>query len=254
MRIVYDPPQLRRRSLLHAYSVCKSARRACWWGGFPTPLASCVLPFLPSVQVVDAAAKETVERMLVERPNSASCPEAFRGVWWMRDNVLPETLVTFHDAEWEEGGGFVKGARYNWTRDPTLAGTCFHLLARTGSLSHRGEKVEEGVWRTKDPANGRYVWCFFLKKGDELRSPSGERIPFQEGDIVRSQFPNDDRGLPPLYQYRLTRLAFRRRGKTVFTEAYDSYLEKALSANSDVDRAQIVEYAPFQNTMMRTCE
>jgi len=178
---------------------------------------------------------EWFTRML-KYPDDRACPAQLRGLWWMRDNVAPpETLITFHDAEWASPRLGLKQQRYNWTHDPTCFGCIFSLVTgeawwhreQPGSATLRLEISPSGKWVHMDMDQMIYV----LQPGDEFTKADGSKM--LPGDMMRLSFADGwqmDTSRPPRYQYHVQRVAYLdEKGALVKTAAYDELRANVLA-------------------------
>lgn len=253
MRHIYNPPQLLPETricsygpfslLWSTYLSCRAAER-CGNGQMPSPGALCVLCITPSARVVDATDDLILREML--RGDDAACPEAYRGVWWMRDNVVPETLITFHDGTWSSDGTvFTKTLRYNWSKDPTLAGACYQLYTVATNVADTTTQKTDHSGTLGAQSGTKNLWVYPLVEGDTLVDVSGKAVDFVPGDLLRMQFEASDleHKRPPIYQYRLQRVAYLENGELKHTEAHKEFVRAARSVHSHVDALQIVDFA-----------
>jgi len=245
----YDPPQLRPGSMF--------APSLYWLDWFTHRSGCCGLPVRLSspvpcccVRLLECACVSRLERgrisdpdewfhRMLTQPNDAACPEKLRGIFWMRDNVAPpETLITFHDAEWGSVDGAtrfgLKAQPNNWTHDPTCFGFIFTVAAEKclardtpGKASLRLEISPSGKWVHMDSDQMIYV----LQEGDEYMRPDGTKLV--AGDLMRLSFKSGwgmDTSTPVTYQYHVQRVAYLDGNrKLVKTAAYDELRANVLA-------------------------
>lgn len=143
----YNPVQL---------SDTKSIPASCldWWNT-RSPLICCLFPCagcLAGTSNFDATDPSVWENQL--KDTNPKVPESMRGVWWLKDNVAHENLVTiFSDATLvgtfnEEGtdgyGTWARSLKSNWSRDRTCFG---YVLGISGNL---GGREVTGLMNLKD--------------------------------------------------------------------------------------------------------
>lgn len=142
----YDPVQLD--------TFDPPARFIDWWNTRSTFLC-CLFPCLSCIsshKTFDGT-DPTVWKKQLENPNKG-VPESMQGLWWLKDNVAHEQLMTiFGDADFvgtynEDGtdgyGMWYRPFRHNWTRENSMFG---HVLGVNGN---RGNIKVSGRMNLKD--------------------------------------------------------------------------------------------------------
>lgn len=273
----YDPPQLKMNwwgcGLLNW--TCFSSRSSCLsWPCVPCcchcALKCCIKSTFGAEEFRITDPDDALIKMLTSRV-SPHCPEFLKGVYWMRDNIAQEVLITLSDAEWTPEGDFgIKYARYNWTTNNTsfggtwLAGKIhYHKL----SVSPNKKWVQLGSM-----AN----WIYVVQPEDHFKLKDGTPVDFTAGDeLMRIDWGDgiaDGTG-ELQYQYRWQRIAYLDKdGKLVKTKFYDELKRRATMPDSSVScccgylarvkedkdveklfeplgNCQAVVYAPPQSTM-----
>lgn len=133
----YDPVQLQPRT-------CGPPLSFIDWWNTRSNLLCCFFPFLKCIsggKYIDADDiapwKEQLQYSSSANPN---IPESMRGLWWLKDNIAHEKLVTIFDSmelvgTFNEDGtdGYGKYSlplKDNWTRDRTCFGHILLVAAR----------------------------------------------------------------------------------------------------------------------------
>lgn len=142
----YDPVQLD--------TFDPPARFIDWWNTRSTFLC-CLFPCLSCIsshKTFDGT-DPTVWKKQLENPNKG-VPESMQGLWWLKDNVAHEQLMTiFGDADFvgtynEDGtdgyGMWYRPFRHNWARENSMFG---HVLGVNGN---RGNIKVSGRMNLKD--------------------------------------------------------------------------------------------------------
>ena len=140
-----------------------------------------------------------------------SCPEAFRGVWYMEDNTMPMQLICVHHAEWTADGATIWNA-CNTTRAASVLGCVNHAFAhlswtRITRLSDQWIATDIVSHLAKVHVIRKRLWIF----------DGGER-----DTLIRMQLSKDDK---VVYQYKLRRIARRdASGNIVTTPFYSAFM------------------------------
>jgi len=239
--MVYNPPQLKKswqpcclgnvNWMTRDSPVCNSF--PCCIGQF---CRGCVLPCLNKKKQMISQPDEWFVRML--QAAKPGCPERFQGIWWMKDNNVPEELVTMSDGLWrpgpEPGQMTAEMMMYkNWTYGGTSAfGSILACLEATEKL--------KSTW-TWD--GGQWIWIggasfiYLLEEGDVLRRPDGSVPAYTPGvDMMRVTWsgssPEDMDTSKPFFQYLVRRVAsLDPAGRLVKTDAYNELLDRTRRPN-----------------------
>lgn len=198
----YDPPQ-RKSGFLTWPCLPWYDNRLC--DGY------CSGPF-PTIDLLTFFEDEEAVRKACTPPPGSKCPRQFRGLWWLRDHVLPECLVTIHDADWDlttspdsPNWTATKKIRRGWSRSTNCVGCAYHTYVACTDFETPfqaredvikiGAKVTGNTWIFKAPQSG----CMDRGTGDVFRG---------EGEFLRLHFKErDDPTSDLVYAYRLQRLA-----------------------------------------------
>jgi len=240
---IYDPPQLRagsapfntlnwatQRSPLCAPSCCGALSGV-----------SCLKTLFSASSSVSGEGSD-VEYHKISEPDewflkmlstgvSPHCPEHMKGVWWMKDNLASEVLVTFQDMDWTAPRVGNKEARYNWT---AAANTLYGTLLIQKMHAHFFQVSQNGRWINL----GETSWIYVLDASDTLRRPDGTPVPFTPGeDMMRVTYESSngetgnadairhDSNAQISYQYLVRRVAYKGpNGELVKTAAYADLL------------------------------
>lgn len=133
---LFDPPQKKAQWAAKMRNINIFTPRSPWCRGFPCCLAECVQSYTwcqgHNIQHMKISEPDQWFMDMMEPPTGENqCPEFLRGVWWMKDNVANENLVSLESARWEFNGtvgwknGFV-----NWTTGSSLAGSVLLYLKK----------------------------------------------------------------------------------------------------------------------------
>lgn len=243
--LTYDPPQLKPGFMpcdcvdwfSHRSALCGMKVR------LSSPLPCCC------VMVLEALCLSGLEHNLIsdpddwfvrmlQHPDDSACPPHIRGIWWMRDNLAaPETLITFHDAEWASPRLGLKRQPYNWTHDSTCWGFIFSVGGEAclhqnqpGKATLRLEISPSGKWMHMDMDQMIYV----VQEGDSYARPDGSRLA--AGDLMRLSWREGwqmNTSEPLFYQYHVQRVAYLDSDrKLVKTAAYDELRANVLAPST----------------------
>lgn len=126
-----------------------------WWNT-RSKIFCCCFPLVACCaknEVIDATDAEIWKKQL-DNPTNPNAPDSYQGLWWLKDNIAHENLVTiFSDAKFvgtfnKEGtdgyGYWEKGLSENWSRDQS----CFGLVL--GLAATRSANTVTGVMNMKD--------------------------------------------------------------------------------------------------------
>ena len=270
---LYNPPQ--RADYLKEFRVCLCCLD---FGTRDSTACSSVLPCLlagselvvrclsnaPRVSVIDIRSNddEWIHRMCANI--HPSCPPELRGIYWMQDNPMPESLVTVHEAVWDkEGKGGVKTNAVNWSKDFTLIGwgwdwtsACTPCWKRY-RFERRGSRwlALMGIDISELPV---YEYLYLVAPGDTFYDACGHKmeriVPHQ--DAIRYIFSPDG---SVSYQYHMRKIvSIDDEGKPkklepAFSELRQHYSKRAVSTCAPFycgeDRnagsgKQIIRFAP----------
>eukprot|EP00928_Gymnodinium_smaydae_P004412 TRINITY_DN11503_c1_g4_i1.p1 TRINITY_DN11503_c1_g4~~TRINITY_DN11503_c1_g4_i1.p1 ORF type:complete len:326 (-),score=45.68 TRINITY_DN11503_c1_g4_i1:121-1098(-) len=264
---VYDPPQLKGDYFreffpfpccpkwkawymncnwyLHRSPLCRQPALPCC--GLQMCMASCCNPTYNVVPLADA--DHMFRKMLsVCHPE---CPDFLRGVWWMKDNIAAEVLLTFQDAQWSSGTYAEKRNCYNWTRDPTLFGTVLQTFTSMTNPFLSFEISPDGKWiaiQEQSSANLAAMWMYVIQPGDKFVLSDGSNLEVEPGDMMRVNYENPlDPRSRIKYQYIVRRVAILDdSGKLVKTRGYDQLLQQA--SKQPAHRGVCCDYCLFNLT------
>jgi len=161
---------------------------------------------------------------------NANCPEMLRGIWWLKDNVAAEGLITFHDADWDSEKLGLKTAKYNWTVDAyNVWGAILSANFWLRGGNHLFEFSPSGKWihiSVKDPGSD---WIYVIQPGDVFKRPDGSVLDVSPGsDMMRVSFETLDTNSTIRYQYLVRRVAYLGSdGNLVTTPVYEQLVEAA---------------------------
>lgn len=231
--LVYDPPQ-KKRPFWALSNLNLFTPRSPIGVGFPCCVAESVRARMRSeghdVQHAYISKPDEWFLKMLEPPAEGNhCPELLRGVWWMKDNVANETLLSFESAHWGSPGTKMEGVGIkhvfkNWSKGSSMWGS---MLARSHEEMFGVFKISPNLqWINLDMDN----WIYILQAGDKLVDPSGKPVPFTPGDdLLRVTWNDQDPKKGIYYQYIVSRVAFKdESGKLQKVHpAYDELLDRA---------------------------
>jgi hypothetical protein len=137
----YTPVQLQRDPLGWKELPCID-----WWST-RSKFLNCCFPFAycclgKGKKVFDSTNEIEFWKEQLANESSNKCPDSMKGVWWLKDNIAHEKLVTiFSDAEMvgtfnEDGtdgyGTWSRSMHYNWSRDRNCFG---YILSLNGKIT-----------------------------------------------------------------------------------------------------------------------
>lgn len=220
---LYDPPQLKNENfwVFHKFNWHTHTSPFC------QPCATC-LQKLFCIKSYDLLASDDWLYMMLSVPSDPQCPDEFHGIWWMQDNIAPETLFVFHDAEWkktENGFEATKKLHYNWMRDPTCFGTVIHLLSWLGcfdmniKIKNDSPWIQTNVIKTTD-------WLYLpIKKTELFVSEKNISMDHKHSEMLRYIF--DSKTGKTRYQYRLRKIAYLTKNhKITKTSAFSEFISQ----------------------------
>lgn len=225
--MTFDPPQ-KKVSFSKSCRNCYFFPPRSWIGKAPPCCFADCLQYqygpYSHLQISDADA--WLGKML-ER-DAYYCPDFLRGVWWMRDNVANETMLTFQDAAWRQDGRVgMKDAGTNWTTGTSMFGSLLAAVKRF-PVTFEIEPGENPKWMGLRNGDD---WIYLLGEEDKgkLLYPDGSPVDFIPGlDLLRVSVPNGDPYGGVFYQYLVRCIAFKDcDGNIVKTQYYDEIKERA---------------------------
>lgn len=233
----YDPPQLTNWNLLKPFT-CLNFHALTGVVGHRSPM--CIEPVVPCCcgKLVECCWLRPVigaEVAYISEPDelfkkmlaggSPHCPPELRGVFWMRDNLTTEVLLTFQDGNWVNENWSRKYARYNWTGD---LGTCFGHCIMGKSHYHTLERAAGGKWWSVGPQS----WIYTVQPEDKFTTKDGQEVPFVAGEEhMRIDFSSSEASTEDqiYFQYRMQRVAYLdENGQVVKTPFYEELKRRAL--------------------------
>ncbi|CAE7360709.1 unnamed protein product [Symbiodinium natans] len=230
--MTFDPPQ-KKAAFAQGCRNCYFAPPRAWICATPPCCATRYLQQKYGPFKKFQISKDDWLPLMLERDNP-HCPDFLRGIWWMKDNIANETLLTFQDAAWRPDGRFgTKDTGTNWSTGTNLLGS---LLASIKKFP-AGFQVEPG-------ANPKWVgltngddWIYVLGEEDKgkLLYPDGTPVDFIVGeDLLRVSVSGGDPYTGVFYQYLVKRVAFKDcDGKVVKTQYFDELVERATRPTVD---------------------
>lgn len=209
--------------------VCAKPMVPCCCAGCCSACCTCCTPWESLKEPNEAF----IKMLSAKDPN---CPDEFKGIWWMEDNIAAEMLMTFQDADWaDDAASFKKSLAFNWTRSPTMFGSILQLAASVGhcfgSSYLRGKLSPDKKWIAlfeNDRASAP-KWVYRIQPGDKFALPGGGDLQTVLGDMMRIDWRSPyDTSSEIAFQYRVRRVAYLdNNGKLVKTSAYDDLLGRA---------------------------
>jgi len=210
---IYAPPQLNEGKF------SGFIRSINFWGRRSPLLRPCGITaclhrcFSPRTTASRISNDEIFYELLDPSRESPTAPDFLRGVWWLKENLAPETLITIHNWAWKSSAKSLGPGKpapkkptgpvglgavlYNWTSDPTLSGCCFASFV--GGLVNI-QIHPEGKWIAlaffRDPSKDSRVfwdWIYVVQEGDEFYSPDGEKLDYlTPGNLIRLTWSQQD--------------------------------------------------------------
>jgi len=172
-----------------------------------------------------ANADEWLSKMLTSGANP-KCPDHLKGVWWMSDNQCnQETIMTFQHADWSDEKNAILRYDLNWARTGTCGGMILNLSVGIRQPTFTVEISPTGEWMRLDG------YAIFVNASEhEFRTPDGERIELEPGDMMRIDHEDrEDPSTSVTYQYIVRKIAFLNdTGELVKTPNFDR-LQKCLN-------------------------
>lgn len=148
-----------------------------------------------------------------------NCPSNKIGIFWLRDLTQPSSLITLHDAEWQNARLGYKSLAQNWVKANTCAGTVStftFLVADKMGVKLKFEISPNQKWILfsypfsccgREFVIGPRHWAYVFIHGGFLSTPSGERIEIQPGDMLRLDFANyEDSNSDITYMYLIQKI------------------------------------------------
>lgn len=245
---IYDPPQQYIKTLGGIpLPACVSR---CWtctvYTGFCCPLrvpCPCIVPCLRTACFGGLG----IQRGTIQNPDEwfkdfldwshPACPDEFKGIWWMKDNIAPTGVFTMQDGDWEDSRTFLKSTKYNWTVDAcNLWG-----MAMTGKFWTAGGEMlfklsPSRKWMHITMHDNDTHFAYVIQPGDVLRGPDGCIMDLTPGeDLLRISYTSrDDVDAKSVGAGSITYLYLARRiayldesGRLVKTKRYEEMLESS---------------------------
>jgi len=227
---LFDPPQKKAQWAAKMRNINMFTPRSPWWRGFPCCLAECIQGYTwcqgHNIQHKKISEPDQWFMDMMEPPpgQENQCPEFLRGVWWMKDNVANENLVSLESARWEFNGtvgwkyGFV-----NWTTGSSWGGSLLLYLKKYAAMV-----LQIDTLKKKWVSFSHDDYIYILGPEDRLFDPEGKEVPFIPGeDLLRITWAEGDPKKGVFYQYIMRRVAYKDKdGKLVKTPRYDELLER----------------------------
>lgn len=199
--MIYDPPQFRWNFLLHNVPLrCCFACDACTYP-VCAPCVVCASPFLPwKVFSIQEDSLEWAAPFF--RNINASVPKEMIGIYWMQDNVFPESLVAIHSNPFDSNGEMTLKVEENWSKYATLAGCFLQNTARFKCWSQTAAIQRDGMNLKIKLSDG------WLVQTPSLVSKEDSPVPFDpNNDFVRFSYKNKrDETDGVTYQYRMRKI------------------------------------------------
>lgn len=230
----FDPPQKKADWAAKMRNINMFTPRSPWWRGFPCCVAEgiqtytwCHLEKGHQLHHMKISEPDDWFLRMMEPPEGREgqpCPEFMRGVFWMRDNVANENLLSFESGNWDFDGKVCwKNALINWTTGSSWWGSALLYLKRFVKIAIQVDTINQ-KWMSFSPDD----WIYILDSEDTLMDPQGNPVTFIPGeDLLRITWNQGDPGQGMYYQYLLRRVAKKDDdGKLVKTATYDELLER----------------------------
>lgn len=239
--LVYDPPQLKKKwqpcclgdinwmtrdsPVLHSFPCCLGQ---C--------IGACVLKPCCNKELKKISRPDEWFFKLMEAAKPG-CPDFLKGIWWMKDNNVPEELMTFEDATFspgpEIGETTINMIMYkNWSYGSSNAfGSILALMEAAQRL--KATWIVHGQWIYL----GETSFIYRLEEGDDLRRPDGTIPVYTPGvDMLRITYSGktlqDMDTSKPFFQYLVRRVAYMdEAGRLQKTDAYDELLSRTQKPN-----------------------
>ena len=195
---IFEPPQKR---------TCKGIFCVpLWWWHRSCYCQPCVRMIYSSsgAKLERITDDEMFSKILGPHPESEKVPAPLRNkLFWMENNVAPETLVSFNRWSWRSNTkeGRIIGLgnmRYDWTKDPTCLG--FLLTIIQSNMFATIQASPDGKWfligiLLGGPVRGyvQYHHIYVVQEDDVFKSSDGKVIEHvKKGDILRIDWDNTD--------------------------------------------------------------
>mmetsp|Transcript_51809 Transcript_51809/g.131595 ORF Transcript_51809/g.131595 Transcript_51809/m.131595 type:complete len:317 (+) Transcript_51809:90-1040(+) len=222
---IYQPPQKRAAFEMNCLYPC--LRSYCC--GVPACVRCCVLKPCCDQRIVSISQPDEWFAEMLSRTHPL-CPDKYKGVFWMMDNVASEGVNTLQDGDWSSPRFMRKSAKYNWSVDAyNIWGSILSCNFWLRGGVHQFEAGPGGKWmHIKVLYHGSH-WIYELQPGDKLSRPDGSPMDFLPGhDFLRVSYAEQIPNSEVSYLYLLRRVAYLdAHGKVVKTKAYDELLEAA---------------------------
>ena len=130
------------------------------------------------------------------------CPPQYVGIFWLRDLAQSSSLITLHDAEWNEASdGGIKRLNSNWVKSGTCVGllsTCAYKVFDVMGVRLKFEISPNQEWMLFSypiACCGHEIdivsikqWIYVYRHGGTLELENGEKLKMQKGDMIRIDF------------------------------------------------------------------
>jgi len=234
--LTYDPPQKKPQFAAACRNINCFTPRSPWCVGFPlcgSELMQCFVKYWRGDEVQHvylSQADDWFLRLMEPSTEKNLCPEFLKGVWWMKDNVANETVVSMESGFWgyppqvETGLPVgVKHAYRNWTTGSSFWGSI--LLKMKGRMWPTFQ-IDPGM---KWMSISKDDWIYILDENDKLVDPQGNPVPFTPGtDLMRISWVEGKPEKGIFYQYILKRVAMKdENGQLVKLPGYQELLDRA---------------------------
>mmetsp|Transcript_32472 Transcript_32472/g.91207 ORF Transcript_32472/g.91207 Transcript_32472/m.91207 type:complete len:292 (+) Transcript_32472:90-965(+) len=208
--LIYQPPQETGAVAMNCVYPC--LRSYCC--GVPACVRCCVLKPCCHQRIVSISQPDEWFAEMLSRTHPL-CPDKYKGVFWMMDNVASEVVNTLQDGDWSSPRFMRKSAdAYNiW-----------------GSILSCNFWLRGGVHQFEaGPLSGGSHSIYELQPGDKLSRPDGSNVDFTPcDDFLRVSYAKQVPNSGVSYMYLLRRVAYLdAQGRVVKTKAYDELLEAA---------------------------
>jgi hypothetical protein len=149
-----------------------------------------------------------------------NCPDEYTGVFWLRDLTQHSSLITLHDADWNDtSNGGTKRLKYNWIKANTCYGlmsTCAFVFADSIGVRLKFEISPNGEWILFsyplyycgfEIGVGPRQWIYVYKYGGSVTLSDGSSKRIKKNDMMRIDFKKwNDPDSPITYMYLVERL------------------------------------------------
>ena len=189
---------------------------------------TCCCANLMCVTPVDLRESDYFE--LLQTYVNPKCPEEFRGIYWLRDLTQHSSIITLHEADWnDQGNGGEKRFPQNWIKANTCYGlmsTCIFLYVADPCGAKLRFRVSPNrrwilfsyplTWCGKDVCHvGPNQWIYVFPRNTTLRDQNGKTILLKKGDMMRIDYKQWDEPTSEItYNYIVHKLSWDEDKKT----------------------------------------